>query len=166
MREIYRNPMLYYALIPVLAVIWPVLVWGFYLPEAEKSWDKDQQSYGEATARILDILNKKPDILDVAMDTQSLGKFNYAEQVDRVANLCRIPSSNLDLSTGNIITTGGRETQQARVTLTNINIVQGARFLSTIQSSWVNLTCDRVKLTKKEGMPDQWDMDLNFKYDY
>jgi len=158
--------MLYYVLIPVLVAIWPLLVWGLYLPEAEKSWDKDQQSYADATIHILDILDKDPGRLEVIRVTQSIGKFNYAEAVDRVANLCRIPSRNLDLTTGNIVTSSSKETQQARVSLTNIGIVQGAKFLSTIQSMWGNLTCDRVKLSKKEGMPDQWDVDLNFKYDY
>ena len=102
----------------------------------------------------------------VAKATQSLGKFTYHEAVDRVANLCRIPSGKLDLRTGNPIRSGKKEVQQARVSLSDVTIVQAANFLSTIQSMWVNLTCERVKLSKKDGMPDQWDMDLTFRYNY
>ena len=166
MRELYRNPMVYYMLAPVLIAVWPLLVWGVYLPRAERGWEQDQKLYADATNHILDILDEDPERLKVAEESRELGKFAYAEAVDRVANLCRIPSGNPDLTTGNIVTSGSKETQQARVGLTDVGIVQAARFLSTIQSMWVNLTWDRVKLTKKDGMPDQWDMDLAFKYDY
>lgn len=166
MREIYRNPMLYYVLAPILVLAWPLLVWGLYLPRAQSQWDKDQGFYEESTGHILEILDRDPDRLKVAKATQSLGKFTYHEAVDRAANLCRIPSGKLDLRTGNIVDSNRKEIQQARVSLTDVTIVQAAKFLSTIQSMWVNLTCERLKLSKKDGMPDQWDMDLTFKYNY
>ena len=166
MREIYKNPMLYYVLAPILVLLWPLLVWGLYLPEAQSEWDRDKASAEEAKALILDIVEKDPKRLDVVKDARSLGKFTYAEAVDRAANLCRIPSGSVDLRTGNMRPSGGNQTQHAHVSLTDIGIVQAARFLSTIQSTWVNLTCERVKLSAKEGMPDQWDMDLDFDYDY
>jgi len=166
MRELYRNPMLYYALIPVLAGAWPLLVWAYYLPEAKATWERDQQLYGEAQALMVELLEKDPDRLNAAEESQKLGEFTYHEAVPRVANLCRIPSAKVNLSTGDIVKSAGKKTQQARVSLSDVNIVQTARFLSTIQSMWVTLTCDRVKLSKREGMPDQWNMDLNFKYDY
>jgi len=102
----------------------------------------------------------------LAEDTKSLGKFAYAEAVDRVANLCGIRSSQYTLSSGQVVTTGKKESQQARVGLVGVSIVQGARFLSTIQSMWVNLNCERLKLTRKPGVPDQWDLDMTFRYDY
>lgn len=166
MQEFYKNPLVYYVLVPALICFWPLLVWAYYLPRAEATWDKDRQLYSEATNLMVEILNKDPERLETAVDTQKLGKFTYYDAVNRVANLCRIPSASLELNTGGMVTSGNRETQQARVNLGDVGIVQAARFLSTIQSMWVNLTCDRVKLTKKEGMPDQWDISLNFKYDY
>ncbi|MHC4518445.1 MAG: hypothetical protein ACYTAS_07650, partial [Planctomycetota bacterium] len=104
MREIYRNPMLYYVLAPILVLAWPLLVWGLYLPKAQSEWDRDKGLAEEAKGHMLEIMNKDPDRLERAKATQSLGKFTYAEAVDRVANLCRIPSGKLDLSTGNIVT--------------------------------------------------------------
>jgi hypothetical protein len=166
MRELYRNPMLYYVLAPILVSVWPLLVWGFYLPQTEETWEQDKQLYGDAQNLILELIEKDPDRLKQARETQKIGKFTYAEAVDRVANLCRIPSGSWDLTTGNMVTSGTRGSQQARVGLSDVGIVQAARFLSTIQAMWVNLTCDRVKINKKEGMPDLWDMSLNFKYDY
>ncbi len=166
MRDIYKNPIFYYALAPILAGLWPLLVWGVYLPQAEEAWDSDQKLYKEATASIVEILDKDPDRLKIVAETKSLGRFAYAEAVDRATNLCRIPSSNYRLSTGSIVTSGGKETQQARVNLIDVGIVQVAQFLSTIQSMWVNLSCERIRLTKKAGMPDLWDMDVTFQYAY
>jgi len=166
MRELYRNPMLYYVLAPILVSLWPLLVWGFYLPKGEEAWQEDQRLFHQAQDLMVELLEKDPDRLKAAEESQKLGEFTYAEAVNRAANLCRIPSSKVNLSTGDIVTSAGKETQQARVSLSDVGIVQAARFLSTIQAMWMTLTCDRVKLSKKEGMPDQWDMDLNFKYDY
>lgn len=166
MRDIYKNPMFYYVLAPIVVGAWPLLVWGMYLPRAEKAWENDRQSYDKALVDIVEILEKDPGRLDFATESKSLGRFTYAEAVDRVVNLCRIPSSDYTLSTGNMVKSGKKESQQARVNLNNVSIVPAASFLSTIQSMWVNLNCERARLTKKEGMPDQWDMDLTFKYDY
>lgn len=166
MRELYRNPMLYYVLAPILVIVWPLLVWGHYLPKAADTWERDQQLYADAQDLMVELLEKAPDRLKAAEESQKLGKFTYAEAVDRAANLCRIPSGSLNLTTGNIVSSGGKKTQQARVSLSDVSIVQAAKFLSTIQAMWMTLTCDRVKLSKRKGMPDQWNMDLNFKYDY
>ena len=166
MRELYRNPILYYVLAPILVSCWPLLVWGYYLPRETEAWERDEQLSGDAQNLMLELLDKDPERLRAAAESQKIGKFTYFEVVNRVANLCRIPSGSLNLSTGDIITSGKKQTQQARVGLTNVGIVQAARFLDTIQAMWVNLTCNRIELSKKEGMPDQWDMDLSFRYDY
>lgn len=166
MRELYRNPMLYYVLVPILVIVWPLLVWGYYLPQAETVWEQDQQFCGDAQNLMVELLEKDPDRLKAAKESQKLGKFTYAEAVDRVANLCRIPSDSWNQQASNIVSSGGKKTQQAHVVLSDVSIVQAAKFLSTIQAMWMTLTCDSVKLSKREGMPDQWNMDLNFKYDY
>jgi hypothetical protein len=47
-----------------------------------------------------------------------------------------------------------------------VDIAKFAKFLSMIQLRWGNLQCERVKLTKKEGLTDKdvWDVDMEFKY--
>lgn len=166
MRDLYRNPILYYVLAPILVSLWPLMVWAVYLPRAQTAWSEDKRLYAEANETIVKIIEKDPDRINLVKDTKSLGKFAYAEAVDRVANLCGIRSGNYTLNTGNIVTTGKKQSQQARVGLVGVSIVQAARFLSTIQSMWVNLSCERLKLTKKPGVPDEWDMDMTFRYDY
>lgn len=165
MRDIYRNPMFYYVLAPVLLGLWPLWVWASYLPSTNQALEKEQGQYWQALEFIEKIHKLDPDRAN-PVDGVSLGKFTYADAVDRAANLCSIPSGKCDLSSGRITSSGGKKVQQARVKLADVSIVQTANFLSRILSTWVNLTCDRVKLSKKDGMPDQWDVDLSFNYDY
>jgi hypothetical protein len=67
-----------------------------------------------------------------------------------------------------IITTGGQKNQSATVNLREVGITEFAEFLSMIQLRWVNLQCERVKMTKKQNLPgnDLWDVDITFKYYY
>ena len=48
MKDIYKNPIFYYILVPVLITLWPLLIWGVYLPEAERSWKDDEADYKKA----------------------------------------------------------------------------------------------------------------------
>jgi hypothetical protein len=167
MREIYRNPMLYYLVIPVLVGFWPLLVWGVYLPEVERAQGIERGLCEEGQMYVVDILRIDPGRLDFADATEVTAEFSYGPAVDRVANLCRIPASKCNYQAGNIITaSGGKRRQDAKVKLANVSIVDAAKFLSTIQSMWVNLTCEKVKLSRKKGMPDQWEVDLSFLYYY
>jgi hypothetical protein len=160
MREIYRNPIFYYLLIPVLVALWPLLVWGVYLPRARENQKKEQSLYIDGQTCIVDILTLNPDVLKIDPDIDQVSlEFSYGSAVDRVANLCKIPSSNWTSSAGNII-------KYQKVKLTGVSIVQAARFLSTMQMTWATLNCEKVKLSQKKGLPDQWDVDFSFTYYY
>jgi len=166
MREIYRNPVLYYLLIPALVAMWPLLVWGLYLPQAQRSQETEYSLYIDGQNHIIDILQIDPGRLKFADVNEVSGEFSYVSAVDRVANLCRIPAGGCKYTAGNIVPISGKRRQDAGVKITNVSIVQAARFLTTIQSLWVNLTCEKVTLTKKKGMADQWDVDFKFLYYY
>ena len=166
MRDIHRNPILYYVLIPVLVGLWPLLVWAVYLPTAERACDADCDLLIEGAVSIQEILTIDPQRMNKGDPNHVAGEFAYARAVDREANLCGILPSNHSLSVQNIIVMAGKKRQDAMVKLKDVGIVQAAKFLSTMQSTWVNLTCDKIELSKKKGMPDQWDVDLNFIYYY
>jgi len=166
MRDIHRNPMLYYVLIPVAIGIWPLLVWALYLPAAERARDDDYGLLLDGRTRIMEILDIDPQRTSAADPNRVAGEFAYARAIDREANFCGILPSNHNVSAGNIITMSGKKRQDARVELKDVSIVQAARFLVAMQSTWVNLTCDKIELSKKKGMPDQWKVDLTFIYYY
>lgn len=166
MKDIYRNPTLYYILVPIVVALWPLLVWAVYLPRAESGWDDEKGQYDKAQKIIAEILAIDPDRLEFA-DTEDAGaEFDYASVVERVAGLCRISSADYKLSSGIIVTTKGQKSQSAKVNLKQVDIRKLAEFLSTIQLRWANLQCSQVKLTKKKGFTDKWDVDLDFKYYY
>ncbi len=166
MRDIYKNPTFYYALVPVVIALWPLLVWTLYLPKAEHNWNLETEQYNKSQDIIAEILALDGDRLEFAGSKNAAAEFDYAVAVERTAGLCKIPASNYNLSSGIIITTGGQKSQSAKVGLKQIGIMKFARFLSTIQLHWANLQCVQVKLDKKKGMTDVWDVDLEFKYYY
>ena len=93
-------------------------------------------------------------------------EFNFDKVVAQVASTSKIPPSKWELNATAPQTSGGEKSQSATVSLKQIDVVKFAEFLSTIQLRWANLQCNRVKLTKKPGLPDTWDVDIEFKYYY
>ena len=166
MRNIYKNPTFYYVLVPVVVALWPLLVWTLYLPKTERNWNLEKEQYNKSQELIAEILVFDADRLELAGSKDTAAEFDYAVAVEKIAALCRIPSSNYNLSSGIIITTAGQKSQSAKVGLKQVDLTKFARFLSTIQLHWANLQCVQVKLDKKKGLSDVWDVDLEFKYYY
>lgn len=166
MKELYRNPTLYYVLIPVIVSLWSLFMWGVSLPAAERKWQAEKARYSKAQKIISEILALDPERLEFADAETATAEFDYAIAVEKTASSCKIQSANYKLSSGPIMTSGGQRSQNAKVTLKQVDITKFAKFLSTIQLRWANLQCTKVKLTKKKGLPDDWDVDLDFKYYY
>jgi hypothetical protein len=168
MKDIYKNPILYYIVVPVIAGLWPLLVWAIYLPAAQKDVEEQIAQYNKAEPIMMEILTLEPDRLEFADANDTAADFTYGEAIDRVASLCRIPPSKYNLSSAMIITTNDKKSQSASVDLKQVDIRKFARFLSMMQLRWANLQCEQLKLTKKQNLPDNdmWDVDIKFKYYY
>lgn len=166
MKDIYKNPTLYYILVPAIVALWPLLAWAFWLPNAEKSWASGIEQYKKAEGLIAEILILDRGRLALAEAANSNDEFDYAKAVATVAGLCNIPAGNYSQDSGAVIESSGQKSQSAKVVLKDVDITKSARFLSTIQLRWANLQCTQLKLTKKKGVPDMWVADLDFKYYY
>jgi len=166
MKDILKNPALYYILAPVLAALWPLLIWGVYMPSAGRNWEAEKSQYAQAQDIIKEILAIDPDRLKFADSNNPSVEFDYAVAVDKTAGSCGIPPSSYTLNSGIMITSAGQKSQSAKVGLKQVDVTKFAKFLSTVQLRWANLQCTQVKLTKKKGLPDTWDVDLDFKYYY
>ncbi len=167
MKEIYKNPTLYYILVPIVVALWPLFVWGVYLPNAKRSLKKEKAEYGEAQTKMLEILILDPARLEFSDTNRAPAKFAYVSAVAKVAGSCRIPSANYKVSSGPVIKKQGKKSQTGTVSLKDVDITKFVKFLSTIQLRWADLQCEKLrKLKKKEGFPDRWDVDLEFKYYY
>ncbi len=166
MKDIYKNPLFYYIVVPVVLALWPLLVWAVYLPQAQQEWEKDKKQYDIAYSLTEEILKLDSERLEFADSNTGATEFDYAIAVDKIASLCNIPSTSYRLSSGIIITSGEKKTQAATVVLDNVDVVKFSRFISAIQFRWPNLQCVSSKLTKKKGLPDSWKADIAFKYYY
>lgn len=167
MKDIYKNPTLYYILIPAVSALWPLLVWAVYLPQAERSLDSDISKFSEARETVDRILTLDPERSELVDAKTGTVEFDYANEIYRLASSCGIPQSNCKLRTGLLIKkSGGQRSQSANVTLENVNVTSLAEFLSKIQSRWANLQCTEVKLTQKTAVRDKWDVKLKFTYYY
>jgi hypothetical protein len=164
-KDILKNPAFYYILAPVLAALWPLLVRGVYLPSAEHKWQLERSQYEKAQNVIKDILAIDPDRL-TADSNNTDAEFDYASAIDETAASCGIPTADYKINSGIMLTTAGQKSQSAKVSLKSVDITRFAKFLSTLQLRWANLQCNQVKLTRKKGLPDSWDFDIDFKYYY
>ncbi|MHC4324650.1 MAG: hypothetical protein ACYSUX_10295 [Planctomycetota bacterium] len=168
MKDIYKNPILYYIAVPVMVGMWPLLVWAIYLPNAQKDVNEQMAQYKRAEPIMMEIFTIEPDRLEFADVNETAADFTYGEAVDRVASLCRIPPGKYNLRSGVASTKSGQKSQSASIDLKEIDIRKFARFLSMIQLRWPKLQCERLKLTKKQNLPDNdiWDVDIELEYHY
>jgi cytochrome oxidase assembly protein ShyY1 len=165
MKDIYKNPNLYYILVPVVIALWPLLVWAVYLPRAERNLDTEIEQYDKAQANIEGILSLDADRIHLADAKTGAAEFDYVNEVYRIAALSGIPQSKCKINSG-MIMPGEQKSQGAKVNFSDIDIVKFARFLSTIQLRWANLQCMVIRLSKNKNLPDSWNIDLDFKYYY
>ncbi|MBN2180435.1 MAG: hypothetical protein JW715_00870 [Sedimentisphaerales bacterium] len=167
MKNIHKNPILYYIAIPIIVALWPLLVWAMYLPNARTDLDRMITQYQiKAEPLMIEILSLDPIRLGPVDPNQEKEEFTYYQAVDKAASSCRIPPSKCKLETTAVQASGGQKSQSAYVKLTQVDITTFARFLSAIQLRWPNLQCTKVNLDKKEGFPDMWEISIDFKYYY
>ena len=166
MKDMYKNPVLYYILVPCIAALWPLLVWAVYLPAAEDDLEKGMVRYKEAQVTMNSILELDPSRLENDDPNKAAEKFDYATAVSDIARRCRVPATNYTVSSKPVRVSGGKKSQSAKVVLRDVSIHSFADFLSKIQLRWADLECESVTLTQKKGLVDVWKVDLNFKYYY
>jgi hypothetical protein len=165
MKDVLKNPLLYYILIPVLVGCWPLILHSQYLPETQRELDKWKHNLTSGREVMLEILELDPQRLDYVEDRKKGDVFNYASALDKVARLCSISSANFTYSTGKmVVTSKDQKSQTANVNLQNVDIQQCTKFISTIQHQWPDLQCTYIRLTKKPDEKDKWDVKLDFKY--
>jgi hypothetical protein len=164
MKDIYKNPIFYYILVPCVAALWPLLIRTVYFPAVQNNLSEEMKQYEEAKEKISAILARDPARLELADPNKTADKFDYATAVDSAARKCSISATNYTVSSKPVRTSSGKKSQNATVVLKQVNIARFADFLSKIQLSWASLECEKVTLTEKKGLADVWKVDLDFKY--
>jgi hypothetical protein len=164
-KELIRDPKLYYILVPLVCVLWPLWVGVFALPAAQKTWAEEKDSYTQAEKIIAQIYKLDPERFTAAQNQGKAPVFNYPAAVEQVARSCGVPSTEYKLQSSAVMKAKeGQQTQDAQVTLKQVNIVTFSKFLSTMQLRWADLQCTSLKLTKQKGAADMWKADMTLKY--
>jgi hypothetical protein len=164
MKDILRNPILYYILVPLAIASWPLLLWANYLPGVDQDHNVLKVEHLKASDIIYKILVLDKERLDYSKAEGKGAEFDYAVAIDRVARVVGIPSTGYRVSSKDVYTSGGQPSQSARVTLYSTDIKKFAEFLSNLQFRWASLQCEDVVLTKIEGQKNKWKVELAFKY--
>jgi hypothetical protein len=159
MKDLHKNPVLYYVLIPLLVGLWPLLMWFKYLPQAQENLVQQKQDMAKAHELISEILTMDPDRLAYAKDSQGESvEFTYGRAINQAAKTCGIKTPVLREDRKTV------KGQGAGVTLASVDIVKCSRFLSTLQMHWNKLQCTQISLTKQKGLKDSWKVSLRFNY--
>lgn len=165
-RDFFKNPVFFYVLIPVVAAAWPLLVWGRYLPAAQKNLARWKGWFPDVNALAVEILRLEPDRL-IEGAPQVKEQFDYLTAISRAATKSGIPSGSYPHTTGMMARSSkGQQTQTATVTLKGVDIVQACKFLSTIQLDWPHLECTSIKLLQDKGTLDRWTVTMGLEYFY
>ncbi len=163
--DIHKNPMFYYVLVPVLAAIWPGLLFFQSLPEAQAELSKEKQYAVDVNNLVQQILTQDPIRLRDPKARDTGGRtFNYNNEIDRVAKACGIRSFKVDPSRIMTDTKSGRKSQTASIQLEDVGLVRTAIFISTLLGDWTDLECTKITLTLNRNAEDDWKVDLGFSY--
>ncbi len=166
MKDIYRNPIVYYAALPVVIAFWPLLTKTVYVPKAEKNLKNEKKFFAQAQVEIGKILLLDPGRMADADPNAGPAEFDYAVEIEKTASLHNISAINYSVISRPPRKSGGQKTQNATVPLKDVDIKKFAEFLSALQLRWAGLQCEKITLTRKKTGPDKWDIDLTFKYYY
>ena len=166
MKDVLKNPNFYYIVVPTLAAVWSLYLWGGALPAAEKKFAKYKKQWELSQVQIEKILTLDPGRLEYEK-LKSEGKdFDYAKAVDRFATLAGIAESKYSLTGRGQKKVRGRKAISADLTIKQIDIAKLAVFLSSILQPFPDLQCNQLNMKKQKGGPDIWNASVKFTYFY
>jgi len=165
MRDLLKNRILHYLVVPAALAIWPLLVYAVYLPRLEESWKDEAEQFKKGRNVMEQILNLDPERLSGAK--AGPGQFDFATVIQNVATAVGIRPADYKLTVKPVRKNKtGQKIQNAHVILRQVSIKSLAEFLDTLQIRYASLQCDQIKLTRVKGLPDAWKVDLDFAYYY
>ena len=153
-KKLLRDPRAYYILVPAILAVWPLWVGVFALPTAQTAWQTEKESYEQAEKVIIQIQRFDPDRFVAEQNRDKSAVFSYPVAVEQVARSCQIPSAEYKLQSSAVMKSKeGQQTQDATVTLKQVDIVTFTKFLSTMQLRWADVQCVSLKLSKQKVRP-------------
>jgi hypothetical protein len=164
-RQLIRDPKLYYILVPVICVLWPLWAALLAMPVAQKAWNGEKDTYAQVERVVTRIHELDPERFTAAQNQGKAVVFSFSTAVAEVTKSCGIPATEYKFQeSAQMKSKEGQQTQDADITLKQVDIATFSRFLSAMQLRWADLQCTSLKLAKQKGTADMWKADMKFKY--
>ena len=166
MKEIYKNPLLYYVLVPVILAIWPLSVKFGYLPNTKAEYDQEKKQYQEGQEIMFEILDLNPERENSTTPRDKDNEFDFVKAVAQIASASGIDPRDYTSGSRAPITKNDRKTQTATVTIQKIDIEKFSKFITSLQKRWANLECESINISSIKGFKDTWKITLTLIYYY
>lgn len=162
----YKKPIFYYVVVPLLVGLWPCWLLIMGIPFAKSSLQTEIDEYVKAQKLINEILSDlDPQRLDYAKTKKKGEAFDFITAVDQVTGVCKISPTGYRLSSSPMRKVkGGQTSQDASMTIENIDIERFTKFLSVMHMRWSSLQCSNVLLSKIKGEKNAWKTEVRFIY--
>ena len=163
----YKNPMLYYIAVPVVAGLWAVLAGLVFYPDSIKTWESEKADYAAVEKRIKQLVELQPKRLAYKVDGKAKSEdFDFTNTIDDFAQLFSISPSNYSLNVRAETKRAGRKTRSAAITIKNIEIERASQFISAMLVRWTDLKCESLGLERVKNTKNRWKVDMKLTYYY
>jgi hypothetical protein len=164
-KDLCKNPALYYTLIPALLALWPLSIAFVYMPGTTKKYQDEKKLYEVKAEKLMfDIIDLDQDRKLTANTKEKTKDFDYATALALITSSSGISANNYTYTTRAPLTKEDRKIQTATVEIQKIEIQNFADFLDKMQKRWANLECESIDLDKLKGPPNEWKATVKFKY--
>jgi hypothetical protein len=163
----FKNPNVYYLLVPVLTAMWAMTAGLVLYPKSVKAWDESEAEYTKAKAVMDQLVTLQPDRLAYKVDENARPQdFDFTRTINEFAQALSIPPSNYNLTVRSEANRSGRKTRSASISIKTIDIEKLAQFLSALLLRWPDLKCDTLSFSKIKDAKNNWQADVSLTYFY
>jgi hypothetical protein len=167
MKEIVKNPNVYYVAAPVAAALFTLLAALVFYPGAITRWQDSESEFKEVQTKAEELLKLQPERLVFKVDEKNTAQtFDFTVVINDFAKVFGISHTNYTVSVKGEVKKQGKRARSATVSIKTIDIEKLCTFLSTMLAYWPDLECDVLSLDKGKAGKDDWKADITLTYFY
>jgi hypothetical protein len=167
MKELLKNPNLYYIAAPVAAGLFTLAAALVFYPGAAGQWQDSETEFNEARNWAEKLLTAQPERLAYKVNEKNTSEnFDFTVVINDFARAFEISPSNYTTSVKGEVRKQGKRARSATVSIKIIDIEKLCKFLSTMLAYWPDMECDVLSLDKGKAGKDDWKADMTLTYYY
>lgn len=165
-KDLWKNPDLFFTLVPILAALWALGAGMIFYPRSVKTWKETQGQYAEAGVLIEQILQIEPERINFQQQEEQSSEFDYANEVDRFTKDFGIVSGSYTLSVRPGLKQKGKMRKSADLSFKSVQVETAAGFVSAMLARWPDLQCEQITLDKVGTAKNEWNVTVRLLYYY